>query len=206
MGGYILAGKSSGKMLELTFFFKLDWGSYIISTAKTAYKKIGALICSIKFLSPEVALDPHKSTIQSFLEYCFRALAGAPSYHLQLLYKQRKWICRTVGSLLAACLEPLAHRNVARFSLFYRYYFDRGSSELAELVPLPYSQGRSIFDRLHDFSFTIPRCYKDVYVNSFFPCTARFWNSLPIECFPLINDLNDLKSRINIHLLTVGAF
>ena len=43
-------------MLELTFTSKLDWGSYIISIAKTASKKIGALICSMKFLSPEVAL------------------------------------------------------------------------------------------------------------------------------------------------------
>ena len=30
--------------------------------------------------------------------------------------------------------------------------------------------------------------------------------SLPIECFPLIYDLNDCKSRINRHLLTVGSF
>ena len=43
-------------MLGLTFCFKLDWGSYIISTAKTAFKEIGALIRSMKFLSPEVAL------------------------------------------------------------------------------------------------------------------------------------------------------
>ena len=28
---------------------------------------------------------------------------------------------------------------------------------------------------------------------SFFPCTARLWNSLPIECFPLAYDLNDFK-------------
>ena len=34
----------------------------------------------------------------------------------------------------------MAHRqNVASLSLFYRYYFGRCSSELAELVPLPYS-------------------------------------------------------------------
>ena len=39
-----LQEKSSFKMLRLTFFFKLDWGSYIISVAKTASKKIGALI------------------------------------------------------------------------------------------------------------------------------------------------------------------
>ena len=57
----------------------------------------------------------------------------------------------------------------------------RCSSELAQLVPLPFSQGRSTrySDRLHDFSATIPRCYKDVYVNSFFPRKTTPWNSLP---------------------------
>ena len=44
---------------------------------------------------------------------------------------------------------------------------------------------------------TIPRCCKDVSVNSFFPRTTRLWNSLPIECFPLTYDLNGFKSRIN---------
>ena len=56
MGGSILEEKSSFKMLGLTFSSKLDWASYIISIAKTASKKIGALIRSMKFLSPEVAL------------------------------------------------------------------------------------------------------------------------------------------------------
>ena len=39
-----LKKKSSFKMLGLNFFSKLDWGSYIIPLAKTASKKIGALI------------------------------------------------------------------------------------------------------------------------------------------------------------------
>ena len=56
MGGSILEEKPSFKMLGLTFSSKLDWGSYIISIAKTASKEIGALIRSMKFLSPEVAL------------------------------------------------------------------------------------------------------------------------------------------------------
>ena len=38
---------------------------------------------------------------------------------------------------------------------------------------------------MHDFSVTIPRCYKDIFVSSLFPHTARLWNSLPMECFPL---------------------
>ena len=40
MNGSVLEEKSSYKVLELTFSSKLDWGSYIISTAKTASKKI----------------------------------------------------------------------------------------------------------------------------------------------------------------------
>ena len=61
---------------------------------------------------------------------------------------------------------------VASLSLFYRYFFGRCSSELAQLVPLPFSRWRSTrySDRLHDFSVTIPKCYKDAYV---FPRTAR---------------------------------
>ena len=48
----VLEEKSPFAMLGLTFASKLDWGSYIISIAKTASKKIGALIRSMKFLSP----------------------------------------------------------------------------------------------------------------------------------------------------------
>ena len=70
MDGFVLKEKSSFKMLGLTFSSKLDWGSYIISIAKTASKKIGALIHSMKFLSPEVALYLYKSTIHPCMEYC----------------------------------------------------------------------------------------------------------------------------------------
>ena len=67
MDGFILEKWSSFKMLGLTFFSKLDWGSYIISTAKTASKKIGALNRSMKFIFPEVALYLYKATIRSKL-------------------------------------------------------------------------------------------------------------------------------------------
>ena len=135
-------------------------------------------------------------------------MSGASCY-LELFDKLQKRICSTVGPSPAASLEPLAHcRNVATLSLLYRYYFGRCSSELAELVPLPYSQWRFTHysDRLHDFSVTIPRYYKDVYVNSFFPRTARLWNSVPVECFLLTYDLSGFKSRINRHLLPSGSF
>ena len=70
MDGSVLEEISSFKMLGLTFSSKLDWGSYIVSIAKTASEKIGALICSMTFLSPEVALYFYKSNIQPCMEYC----------------------------------------------------------------------------------------------------------------------------------------
>ena len=50
MDGSVLEEKLSFKMLGLTYSSKLDWGSYIVSIAKTASKKIGALIPSMKFM------------------------------------------------------------------------------------------------------------------------------------------------------------
>ena len=124
-------------MLRLTFSVKLDLGSYIVSIAKTASKKIGAFILFVKFLSPEVALYLYKSAIHPCIKYYCHVLAGAPSYYLGLLDKLQKRICRTVGPSLAASLVPLAHhRNMTSLSVFYRYYFGRCSSELVQLVPL----------------------------------------------------------------------
>ena len=137
------------------------------------------------------------------MEYFCHVWPAVPSPYMELLDKLQKWICRTVGPSLAASLEPLTHcRNVASLSLFCGYYFGRCSSELAQVVPLPFSRGRltCYSDRLQDFSVIILRCYKGVYVNSFFPGTARLWNSLLIECFPFTYDLSGFKSRITRHL------
>ena len=65
MDGSLLEEKSSVEILRLTFSSKFDWGSCIISIAKSATKKIGNLICCMKFLSLKVALYLYKSTIES---------------------------------------------------------------------------------------------------------------------------------------------
>ena len=140
MVGFVLEEKSSFKVPRLTFSSKLDWGTYIISFAGSTSSKIGALIRSMKFRSPQAALYLYKSTIRRpCMEYCCHFWAGAPSCYLELLDKLQKQICRTVGPSLAASPQPLDNcRNVASLSLFYRYYFGRCSSELAQLVPLTY--------------------------------------------------------------------
>ena len=163
----------------------------------------------MKFLSPEVDLYHYKSTICPCTEHSCHVCTGGLSCYLELLDKLQKWICRIVFSSLAASFESLAYCwNVTSLSLFYRYYFGRCFSELVQLVPLPFSRGRSTHYsyRLHNFPVAFPGCYKDVYVNSFFPCTALLSNSLPIECFPFTYNRNGFKFRINWHLLTLGSF
>ena len=135
----------------MTFSSKFDWGSHIISIAKTGSKKIWALIRSMKFLSPEAALYFYKSTMDLCTEYCRHVCACDPSCYLELLENLQKKICWTVGPYLATSLETLAHhRHVASLSLLY---FGRCSSELAQLVLLPFSRGRSTrySDRLNYF-------------------------------------------------------
>ena len=85
--------KSYFKMLRLIISPKLDWVSYL-----------GALICSMKFLSPGVALYLCKSTIQSYMKYCCHIWAVAPSCYMELLDKLQKQICRVVGPLLSVFL------------------------------------------------------------------------------------------------------
>ena len=132
MSGSFVEEKLSSKIQGFTFSSKLDWGSYIVPLAKTVFKKIGALICSMKCLSPMVALCLCKSTIQPCIKYCCHVWVSALRCYLELLDKLKRWICRTGGPLLAASLEPLArHLNVASLSLFYRYDIGRCLFELA---------------------------------------------------------------------------
>ena len=108
----VLQDKSSFlKMFGLTFSSELDWGYDIISIAKTASKKIGPFIHSMRFLSSEDALYLYKSTIRPCMKYS-HVWAGAPSRYLELLYKLQKRICRMVGLSLATSLEPLAHCRI----------------------------------------------------------------------------------------------
>ena len=75
---------------------------------------------------------------------------------------------------------------------------------MAKLVSPPHSHSRYTHysNKLQDFSLTIPRCYKDVCFNGFFPRTAGLLNSLLVEWFLLTFDLNCFKSGVNTHLLS----
>ena len=111
------------------------------------------------FLFPKVPQYLHKYTVRPCMKYCCYFWAGSLSCYLLLLGKLQKRIWRAVGPSLAPSLEHYAHRqNVASLSFFHKYYFGRCSSELAQLVLLPFSCGRSTGYSDSDFSVTIPRC------------------------------------------------
>ena len=100
MDGSVLEEKSSFKMLGLTFYSKLDWGSYIISIAKTASKKIGAVICSMKFLCISINL-PYGHTWNTVVMPGLVLLVA--TCNCWISYKN---ICRTFAPSLDASLEP----------------------------------------------------------------------------------------------------
>ena len=98
MDGSVFEGKTSNKMLGLSFSSKLDWCPYIItSIRKTASRKIGVLIRSLKFFSPEVALYLCKSNMQPCIEYYCHTCAGVTCWYFEVLDKLQKGVCRTGG-------------------------------------------------------------------------------------------------------------
>ena len=88
----------------------------------------------------------------------------------------RNGYVRLLGAL-AASFEHLAHcRSVVRLNIFYSRNFGRSSSELVELVPLPYFHGKPTcyFDSLMILLSPSLEYYKHVYDNSFFLAQLDF--------------------------------
>ena len=81
----VFLNKKQFKMLELSFSSKLNQGSYIASIAKTAFKKIRVLICSMKFLSSEVVIHLCKST--TLLSKMFQLFKMLSLFYFQYGFK-----------------------------------------------------------------------------------------------------------------------
>ena len=94
MNGSVLGEKPSCKVLGLTFSSNLDWGFLIISIAKTASKKIGTLIHSIKFLSPRLL---YIVVEQNDLFAIFKPLSG-PSYSQKMQINKKTTMMFQVNS------------------------------------------------------------------------------------------------------------
>ena len=138
------------------------------------------------------------------MEYCSHLWAGAPIDCLHLLDRIQKRICVAIGYPLASKLDSLSHRrNVASLSLFYRYFHGHCSAELTQLVPplRTFKRATRFSSSSHNFTVQTPPS-KSFYANSFFPRTAKLWNSLPVKCFPPTYNLQVFKSNVHRHLLS----
>ena len=92
-------------MLGLSLSSKLDCSSYIVSNAKITWKKIGALIYSVKFLSSEVVLYLCETIIKPGMEYCCHIWTGVPSCFLNILDILLKKVCQMLDLYLVFILN-----------------------------------------------------------------------------------------------------
>ena len=92
-------------MLGLAFSSELGQGTQIVSIAKTASKKVGALVRFMKFVSPDGALYLYKSTIRPCLQYYCHVWTSTAVSYLDILDNLQMRLRRTVGPTLAASLS-----------------------------------------------------------------------------------------------------
>ena len=122
--------------MRFPFSSRLDGDNYFFSIAKTAFKKIGDLIYSMKSLSYGVTFNLYNFTMPSCMKYCCHPWVGTSSCYLDKLDKLEKWVCMAAGPVLATSLELLTHHlNRASSSLFSRD-FNAGKVQLVSLERL----------------------------------------------------------------------
>ena len=83
--------------------------------------------------------------------------------------------------------------------LFYRYYFDKCSSALGEIVPKPKILSRNTrrANPLTCYHVNIERTCTQGRSQSFLVRTGHLWNQLPSSCFPAQYNLDSFKRRVN---------
>ena len=198
----VLVEKLSFKSLGLSFSSKFD--SYTAAIAKTASKKIGTLIGTIRFFLLRLLFICKKNTIRPYIKYCCHVLACASSYYLDMLGKLQKRICRTVGPLHAAShhrsSSTCSHIKYFLQVLLWLMFIWTGWTDSASLFSW---KVHLLCWRFLDFSATLSRRYKDVYAKRFFPRAVRLWNSLSAECFPLNYDLTSFIFRFLLRRIFV---
>ena len=123
----------------------------------------------MKFLSPEYAVCLYKYTILPCMKYCCHIWVCAPSCYLAMLNKLQKQVCKTAEPLLSSgVIVEMQPIYVISINIILVNNHLKWLNWFHLLIIL-------VFPLLRDVFVTIPSCYKDVCVSSFFPCTAGLW-------------------------------
>ena len=141
MNGIELPEETNFRLFGLTFTRPMDWKPYIQSIAKAASRKMGSLYRAQLFPFSWI----HLVSVQIYNSAMYGVPGGAPKSHvLDLLDRVQNRVISLVGSGQSSDWQALSHRmDVASLSLFYRYYYGKCSSELADLVPPKFVNVRS---------------------------------------------------------------
>ena len=192
----------SFSILGVNINSRLSWKSHIVEISKAASKKLGVLFRCKSFFSSEQRYQLVKTTILPSLEYCCHIWGGSPStYLLDRVWSKAK---RLIDSpMLSSSLDPLSlRRDVASLALFYRYFHQHCSSELAGCMPPPLRRPRNTRQAAssHKYCVEIPSSRLARVNACFFPSTSRLWNALPEHVFPDSYDLSSFKRQVYQHL------
>ena len=173
MDGPVLEEKSCFKILGLFSFLNSIGALTFVSIAKTAPKKIGALICSVNFLSPEVVLYPYNFSIRLCMEYCYYTWSVA--CNCSLWYEGNGYVglyLHLLNSWFIIEIQP---------ALAFSIGITLADVHLNWLNCLTLVGG-PLVSLMHDFSVTILRCYKGVTSLGCFQTTFIY----PPNLFPLL--------------------
>ena len=181
-------------------YVKMYWQSFmkshvlilshlIIFLARTASKKIGALIRSMKFL----LLGWYFIVINLPFNLAWNTVVMSGLAFL--INISTCWIsCRNILLLLNlwVVVEMLPLKIVIIIPLE-----DLDPNKLNQLLFIIIVGCLIVILIGYTIFVSILRCYKDFYINSFFPFTRILWNSLSVERFRKTCDQNCFKSSFN---------
>ena len=196
-------------ILGVTLTENLSWTPYVKSIAKKASRKMGLLYRVRKFFTDEQLSTIYKSHVRSQLEYCSPLWSGCGTVVLRQLDKIQNRAIRLINNPIITSEFPhlSVRRDVASLSLLYRYYHNKCSTELSQIVPplRVYPRRTRAAGNAHEHTLNPPQCRTSAYKNSFIPRTTSLWNSLPGGCFPPSFDLNKFKTNCFKHLVAGGC-
>ena len=179
----------------------LRWNDHIFQVAKNGAKCLGFLKRCRKFFTPSDLASIYKAYVRPKLEYNSHIWSGASQTSLRLLDRVQHRALKLIGDgAITESIDSLEHRrNVTCLSLFYRFFYNQCSSEVASCIPSlkNFNRNTRLARNAHKF-YLEPNFGRTVkYRDSFFSRSTRMWNALPGSVFPPHYNLQRFK--VNVH-------
>ena len=204
--GETLEKVQSSKYLGVEITKNLSWGKHIDQITSKANKTSAFIHRNLKGCPEKTQTHCFKSLVRPILEYASAVWDPHLQKDIDTLEKTQKraarrisnnYSCQTSASGLVNNIG-LEKLHVRRKKDKLRTMFKIKHKEVAVNIPesLDNKNQRTTRNN-HHMILNVPFAKSNVYKNSFFPSTARIWNSLPVECVESnnIEQFNKLLSQ-----------